>query len=339
MSMDSVEGRKFVVTGGTGSFGTTMVRHLLAHNAEEVRVFSRDESKQDNLRRELSDARVKFILGDTRDTSSMSTLFRGVDFVFHAAALKQVPSGEFFPREVVKTNIFGSANVIEMAQQNGVEAVVVLSTDKAVYPINAMGMSKALMEKIAIAEARKADSDEMRILVTRYGNVMMSRGSVIPSFLKSAREKGVVRVTHPEMTRFMMTLEDSVGLVKYALTSGSQGSTLVKKAPSATISTIVEAISIYLEKRIRIEEIGVRHGEKIHETLVSSEELSTSIDHEDFIEIPLDDRGLDYTKYFDQGHTSHLISSGFTSENSPKLSASELALLISRLEISNAGNP
>ena len=329
--MSNFKGKTVVVTGGTGSFGSTMVKHLLSSDVREVRVFSRDELKQDNLRRELGDSRVSFILGDTRDPESMRHLFSRADLVFHAAALKQVPSGDFFPLEVTKTNVIGSANVIRAAEDSGVSSLVVLSTDKAVYPINAMGISKALMEKVAISEARRIGQNGMKINVTRYGNVMMSRGSVIPNFIKQARLRGEVTVTDKKMTRFMMSLEESVDLVEFALFSNSQGSIFVRTAPAASIEVLVEAISIILGKTIKSTNIGVRHGEKLHETLISAEETRNLVATEDFLEVPLDSRNLDYEKFFDIGSTPKSIGEAFTSENARALEAHELASLITKL--------
>ena len=329
--MSSFKGKKVVVTGGTGSFGSTMVRHLLLNGADEVRVFSRDELKQDNLRRDLEDSRVKFILGDARDIESMRHLFSGVDFVFHASALKQVPSGDFFPLEVAKTNVLGSANVIHAAESAGVQSLVVLSTDKAVYPINAMGMSKALMEKVATSEARRIGENGMKISVTRYGNVMMSRGSVIPAFLKSAQESGTVRVTNERMTRFMMSLEESVDLVEHAMFKGNQGSLFVRKAPAASLDVLIQSISLILGKDIQRVKIGTRHGEKLHETLISSEEMAKSSSTEDYFEVPLDDRELDYSRYFESGISEEKQAQSFTSENAHQLSPGELAEKILQL--------
>ena len=327
----SFKDKTVVVTGGTGSFGSTMVKHLLQSEVAQVRVFSRDELKQDNLRRNLADNRVQFVIGDTRDPDSMRHLFKGADHVFHAAALKQVPSGDFFPLEVSKTNVFGSANVIRASEEAGVKSLVVLSTDKAVYPINAMGMSKALMEKVAISEARRIGSNGMRISVTRYGNVMMSRGSVIPAFLKQARDEATVNVTDGSMTRFMMSLEESVELVEFAMFSVSQGSLLVKKAPSATIDTVVDSISLLLNKPLEKNIIGIRHGEKLHETLVSVEEMQTARDKGDFLEIPMDTRDLDYEGFFEKGDTGPSRVDSLTSENAIRLSSQELANIIAAL--------
>lgn len=326
--MSSFQGQKIVVTGGTGSFGSTMVRHLLHCGAEEVRVFSRDELKQDNLRRDLGDPRVKFILGDTRDVESMRHLFTGTKFVFHAAALKQVPSGDFFPLEAVKTNVLGSSNVINAAESAGVESLVVLSTDKAVYPINAMGMSKALMEKVAISEARRIGEAGMKISVTRYGNVMMSRGSVIPAFLESAKKLGSVRVTNKNMTRFMMSLEESIALVQHAMFNMNQGSLFVHKAPAASLDVLVQSISLILETEIKQMNIGTRHGEKMHETLVSSEEMLSAIESKEYFEVPLDDRDLDYSSFFEAGSGENQYFEAFTSANANHLNPETLANII-----------
>lgn len=329
---NSFRGKKVVITGGTGSFGSTMLRNLLDKDVEQVRVFSRDELKQDNLRRELSDERIQFVLGDTRERDSMRHLFSNVDYVFHAAALKQVPSGEFFPMQVVNTNILGSNNVLNACIEAAVEAVVVLSTDKAVYPINAMGMSKALMEKSAIAEARRIGNSGTRISVTRYGNVMMSRGSVIPAFLKLAKEGKSLSITNPQMTRFMMSLGESVDLVEHALINGLNGSTYVRKAPGASLETLAEAIGIVLEAEIRTGITGSRHGEKMHESLLSLEESSVAIDDGDYYSVPMDDRSLDYGLYFDPGQSKlGQQASAYTSENTNQLTSVELAKLISGL--------
>lgn len=325
MFVPNFKGKTVVVTGGTGSFGSTMVKHLLTSDVAEIRVFSRDELKQDALRRELNDERLQFVLGDTRDAGSMRHLFSDADHVFHAAALKQVPSGEFFPLEVARTNVFGSANVIHAAESSGVRSLVVLSTDKAVYPINAMGISKALMEKVAISEARRIGENGMKIAVTRYGNVMMSRGSVIPSFLESAISHGTVNVTHPDMTRFMMSLEESVSLVEKAMFSSEQGSLLVRKAYAAKISTLVGAISQIVGKELSEVPIGIRHGEKLHETLVSSEEMERVEDLGDYLRVPMDVRDLSYSPFFESGTNALVLGAGVTSENAEQLSVSELA--------------
>lgn len=329
--MDSFKDKTIVVTGGTGSFGSAMVRHLLLGEIREVRVFSRDELKQHQLRRQLNDPRVRFILGDTRDADSMRHLFTGVDCVFHAAALKQVPSGDFFPLEVTKTNVVGSANVIKAAESAGVQSLVALSTDKAVYPINAMGMSKALMEKVAVAEARRIGPGGMRISVTRYGNVMMSRGSVIPAFLESARDSGEIPVTNRLMTRFMMSMEEAVRLVEHALFNADQGSLLVRKSPAASLGALVKSIELILRKEVRQIEIGTRHGEKLHETLVSSEEMMRAQEFEDFFEVPMDDRDLDYSRFFEFGEVSDSSMPAFSSLNAEQMEPEALAKAIEAL--------
>jgi UDP-glucose 4-epimerase len=321
------------ITGGTGSFGSTMVKHLLAENVSEIRVFSRDENKQDLMRNTLKDKRIRYFIGDVRDFNSVTGAIKGADFVFHAAALKQVPSCEFFPMQAVQTNVSGSDNVIRASVENNIKSVVCLSTDKAVYPINAMGMSKAMMEKVAQSYARLEENSETRICITRYGNVMMSRGSVIPLFLHQIRSGQPITITNGEMTRFLMSLEDSVDLVKYAFTNGQSGDLFVKKAPACTVDTLVEALGI-IEKcseRVKVETIGTRHGEKLYEVLVSSEELATAFDEGSYFRIPLDTRGLDYGLYFDQGDNSTKLGESFNSHNTTILSSEEVAKIIANL--------
>jgi UDP-glucose 4-epimerase len=321
------------ITGGTGSFGSTMVKHLIAENVSEIRVFSRDENKQDLMRNTLKDERIRYFIGDVRDFNSITSAIKGSDFVFHAAALKQVPSCEFFPMQAVQTNVSGSDNVIRASVENNIKSVVCLSTDKAVYPINAMGMSKAMMEKVAQSYARLEENTETRICITRYGNVMMSRGSVIPLFLNQIRTNQPITITNGEMTRFLMSLEDSVELVKYAFTNGQSGDLFVKKAPACTVNTLVEALGI-IEKcsdRVKVETIGTRHGEKLYEVLVSSEELSTALDEGSYFRVPLDTRGLDYGLYFDQGDNSAKLGESFNSHNTTILSSEEVAKIIASL--------
>jgi UDP-N-acetylglucosamine 4,6-dehydratase len=319
------------ITGGTGSFGSTMARSLLKEEVSEIRIFSRDENKQDQMRNEIKDDRLRFFIGDVRDKESVSSAIKGSDFVFHAAALKQVPSCEFFPLQAVATNINGSANVIQASIENGVESVVCLSTDKAVYPINAMGMTKALMEKVAQSFARSAQNSGTRIAITRYGNVMMSRGSVIPLFLDQMARGAAITVTNPEMTRFLMSLEESVDLVKYAFSEGSTGDIFVRKAPGATIKTLIEGLSLISRKPTTTLDIGIRHGEKQHESLMSAEERITAIDSGDYFRIPLDTRGLDYQIYFNEGSKHETFSEGYTSSNTKQLTASEVASKIESL--------
>jgi UDP-glucose 4-epimerase len=329
----SIKDSIVTITGGTGSFGSTMVKHLLAENVSEIRVFSRDENKQDLMRNTLKDKRIRYFIGDVRDFNSVTGAIKGADFVFHAAALKQVPSCEFFPMQAVQTNVSGSDNVIRASVENSIKSVVCLSTDKAVYPINAMGMSKAMMEKVAQSYARLEENSETRICITRYGNVMMSRGSVIPLFLHQIRSNQPITITNGEMTRFLMSLEDSVDLVKYAFTNGQSGDLFVKKAPACTVDTLVEALGI-IEKsseKVKVETIGTRHGEKLYEVLVSSEELATASDEGSYFRVPLDTRGLDYGLYFDQGDNSTKLGESFNSHNTTILSSEEVAKIIANL--------
>jgi len=308
------------ITGGTGSFGSTMVKHVLLKGAAEVRIFSRDESKQDDLRNALQDDRVKFYIGDVRDALSVDSAIKGSNLVFHAAALKQVPSCEFFPLEAVATNVQGSANVLRSSLNFGVDSVVCLSTDKAVYPINAMGMSKALMEKTAMSFARNNPKSKTRIAVTRYGNVMFSRGSVIPLFIKQIKEGKSVTVTDLNMTRFLMSLSDSVDLVNYAFENAASGDLLVRKAPAATVEVLVEALKqLFDATDAKTQLIGVRHGEKIYESLLSTEEMAHSIDQESYFRVPLDSRGLDYSIYFEEGENRTTELSSYTSHNTIRL--------------------
>jgi UDP-N-acetylglucosamine 4,6-dehydratase len=322
MKKDSI----VTITGGTGSFGQTMVKNLLAANVGEIRIFSRDETKQELMRNSMRDERLRFFIGDVRDPDSVASAIRGSNYVFHAAALKQVPSCEFFPMQAVATNVIGSSNVIEASVRSHVESVVCLSTDKAVYPINAMGMSKAMMEKVAQSFARSRENAGTRISITRYGNVMMSRGSVIPLFLEQIRSSESVTITNREMTRFLMSLDESVDLVKYAFAEGDSGDLFVRKAPASTISTLISALALVTGKdKINVREIGIRHGEKQHETLVSSEEMMKAVDCGDYYRIPLDSRSLDYQIYFNQGTKSSDSVEAYTSANTVQLSAQQVA--------------
>jgi len=319
------------ITGGTGSFGSTMLRHLLASGVGEVRVLSRDEAKQDLLRGAIRDKRVRFFVGDTRDTSHLSHFVSGSNYVFHAAALKQVPTGEFFPTEVVKTNILGSQNVLEASVAAEVEAIVCLSTDKAVYPINAMGMSKALMEKLAMAMARKTGESSTRICVTRYGNVMFSRGSVLPLFANQILSEREITLTNSEMTRFLMSLQDSVALVEHAFSIGKTGDLFVRKAPAATIGDLaLSMVRLLNGDENRIKSIGTRHGEKLFESLLSSEERMTAIDEGDYFRVPLDDRDMNYSLYFDEGSKAP-TPEPYTSHNTDRLFGDELDSLLGSL--------
>jgi len=330
----SLNSATVTITGGTGSFGRTMVRDLLSEKVDEIRVFSRDENKQDQMRKEFDDHRLKFILGDVRDSSSVEGSIKGSNFVFHAAALKQVPSCEFFPMQAVATNISGSSNVLDASVKFGVETIVCLSSDKAVYPINAMGMTKALMEKVAQSYSRNFPEVKTRIAITRYGNVMMSRGSVIPLFLDQIANHKPITITNPEMTRFMMSLDDSVSLVKHAFTNSSNGDLFVKKAPACSVGTLAEAVIRIMgaEGRIQINNIGTRHGEKLFESLLSVEERVRALDQGDFYKIPLDTRTLDYQAYFEKGHDSSLNDNeSYNSHNTNQLSVDEVVKLIGNL--------
>ena len=320
MSERKIAGSVVTITGGTGSFGSTMAKHVLENGAAELRIFSRDEAKQDAMRHELGDDRVRFYIGDVRDPLSVKSAIKGTDLLFHAAALKQVPSGEFFPLEVVNTNIQGSANVVRAAIEAKVKSVVCLSTDKAVYPINAMGMSKALMEKTALSFARNGQAGDTVIAVTRYGNVMASRGSVIPLFINQIKMGKPITVTEPQMTRFLMSLTDSVDLVKYAFEHANSGDLFVRKAPASTVETLVQAIKeLFGADDHPVQAIGVRHGEKLFESLLSTEERATAIEHEGYFQVPLDTRSLDYSLYFDEGEKRPTELEAYTSHNTARL--------------------
>lgn len=330
--MSDWNSKTLVITGGTGSFGKQMLSKMLKTELAEIRVYSRDENKQDALRSEFKDARIRYIIGDVRDSSSLDKAMRGVNFVFHAAALKQVPSCEFFPQEAVATNVFGSMNVLNSCVHNGVESIVCLSTDKAVYPINAMGQSKALMEKIAQATARESDGTGTRITITRYGNVMMSRGSVIPIFLDQAKRGLDLTITNPKMTRFMMSLEESVELVLYALQNGENGDLFVQKAPATSMENLAEAIiEQYGDRKVsRVKVVGIRHGEKMAETLLSTEEMSAAIDQGDYFRLPLDKRTMNYQSG-ESREDLKLDQPAFTSDNTQQLSVQEVKDLVARL--------
>ena len=320
------------ITGGTGSFGSTMVKHVLTQGASEVRIFSRDEAKQDNLRHMIQDDRVNFFIGDVRDQQSVDSVIPGSDLVFHAAALKQVPSCEFFPLEAVATNVQGSANVLRSALASKVSAVVCLSTDKAVYPINAMGMSKALMEKTAMAFARNNQKSDTRIAVTRYGNVMYSRGSVIPLFIKQLKEGKPITVTDPKMTRFLMSLSESVELVQFAFENAQSGDLFVKKAPAATVEVLLKAlIELFDVEDPDIKSIGVRHGEKLFESLLSTEEKAFSEDLGGYFKVPLDTRTLDYSVYFEEGEKREIEIDAYTSHNTNRLDVDQVKQILLQL--------
>ena len=317
------ENNKFLVTGGTGSFGKTVVKHLLSQNCSEIRVFSRDEAKQDLMRTEyMHDSKVKFYLGDVRDYDSTYNAVNGVDYVFHAAALKQVPSCEFFPMQAVMTNVTGSDNVIKASVACGVKRVVCLSTDKAVYPVNAMGISKAMMEKVAQSYARQ----EIKTVVNcvRYGNVMYSRGSVIPRFIEQIKSASPITITEPSMTRFLMALPEAVDLVEYAFSYGKQGDVFVKKAPACTVEDLATALKEIFEVEVSTKVIGMRHGEKLFETLASIEELSRSEDMGDYYRISMDDRDLNYEKYFTEGNKEEILIEDYHSHNTTQLNVDQV---------------
>lgn len=320
-----------LITGGTGSFGSTMARRLLTQDVAAVRILSRDEAKQDDLRRALSDSRARFYVGDIRDRDSVSDAMRDVDYVFHAAALKQVPSCEFFPAQAVRTNVQGSANVIEAAAVAGARSVVCLSTDKAVYPVNAMGMTKALMEKTAQAFARNNPTSSTVVSVVRYGNVMYSRGSVIPLFVEQIKSGRSLTITDPAMTRFMMSLKQSVELVEYAMGSASPGDVFVRKAPAATVHDLAVAVARLLGAHESLTTIGTRHGEKLYETLLSREEMVHAEDCGDYYRVPLDARSLDYGLYFEDGETREREFSDYTSHNADRLDVDDLIGLLRTL--------
>ncbi|MCW3814979.1 polysaccharide biosynthesis protein [Micromonospora sp. DR5-3] len=328
---DSTTGRRVLITGGTGSFGRTMVRRLLDRGVAEVRVLSRDEAKQDAMRREIGDDRVRYHVGDVRDLQSVLLASRNVDYVFHAAALKQVPSCEFFPLEAVRTNIAGSANVVEAAEANDVSSVVLLSTDKAVCPVNAMGLSKALMEKVAQAHARNHPGSRTVVSCVRYGNVMYSRGSVIPLFIEQIKAGRTPTVTDSGMTRFLMSLAESVELVEHAFQRASSGDVFIRKAPACTIGDLAEAICQLFGVPAKLDVIGVRHGEKQHETLATREELARAEDFGDFFRVPMDTRDLNYALYVSEGELRDVPVADFTSANAPRLAVPEIVELLKTL--------
>lgn len=315
--------KTLLITGGTGSFGNTVLKGFLNTDIGEIRIFSRDEKKQDDMRSQYQNSKLKFYIGDVRDSDSIDKAMRGVDFVFHAAALKQVPSCEFYPIEAAKTNVFGTFNVLNACRNNNVKRVVCLSTDKAAYPINAMGMSKALMEKTAIAESRNMGSDGPIVCVTRYGNVMASRGSVIPLFIKQIKGGEALTVTDPNMTRFMMTLDEAVDLVLYAFQNGNQGDLFVQKSPASTIEHVALAIKELFNSDNEIRVIGTRHGEKLYETLLTKEEFAKADNLEGYYRIPADNRDLNYSKYFEEGSDTLSETQEYHSHNTRRLSLEE----------------
>jgi UDP-N-acetylglucosamine 4,6-dehydratase/5-epimerase len=322
---------KLMVVGGTGSFGHAVVKRFLGTDIGEIRIFSRDEKKQDDMRKHYGDPRLKFYIGDVRDYNSVLNAMRGVDYIFHAAALKQVPSCEFHPMEAVKTNVIGTENTLEAAIVTGVKKVVCLSTDKAVYPINAMGISKAMMEKVMVAKSRSC-SEQTMVCGTRYGNVMASRGSVIPLFVNQIRNGQPISITDPNMTRFMMTLEDAVDLVLYAFEQGRPGDIFVQKAPAATINVLAQALTQILDRGDHpINVIGTRHGEKLYETLLSREEMACAEDLGDYYRIPPDLRDLNYGKFVEQGELKISTSEDYNSSNTDQLDVAGMKQLLQKL--------
>ena len=326
-----LKGKKLLITGGTGSFGNAVLeRFLNTDHFSEIRIFSRDEKKQDDLRRKLSNPKVKFYIGDVRDYTAVLNAMRGVDYVFHAAALKQVPSCEFFPVEAVMTNVLGTENVLEAAITNNVANVVVLSTDKAVYPINAMGISKAMMEKVLVAKSRNAGNTV--ISGTRYGNVMASRGSVIPLFVEQIEQGAPLTLTDPNMTRFMMTLEDAVDLVLFAFNNARPGDMFVQKAPAATIEVLAQAVKELYQSDSEIKVIGTRHGEKLYESLLTREEVIKAEDLGDYYRIPADNRDLNYANYFSEGEVDMSTIEDYHSHNTERLDVEGMKKLLLKLD-------
>jgi UDP-N-acetylglucosamine 4,6-dehydratase len=322
-----------MITGGTGSFGNAVLKKFLHEDVKEIRIFSRDEKKQDDMRIKFNNSKIKFYLGDVRDSSSIHKAMKDVDYVFSAAALKQVPSCEFYPLEAIKTNVIGSEHVMSVAIEQKVKRVVMLSTDKAVYPINAMGMSKAMMEKVMVANSRMASKDETTLCATRYGNVMASRGSVIPLFVNQIKQNIPITITDPNMTRFLMSLDDSVDLVLHAFMHAEPGDIFVQKAPASTVHDLALALlDIFNKKNHKIITIGTRHGEKLYETLVSREEISKAEDMGNYYRIPADNRDLNYAQFFSEGQekVSHLED--YTSHNTDRLSIVEIQSLLLKLD-------
>jgi UDP-N-acetylglucosamine 4,6-dehydratase len=321
-----------MITGGTGSFGHTVLNRFLDTNVREIRIFSRDEKKQEDMRIALANDKVKFYIGDVRDYASVAEALTGVDYIFHAAALKQVPSCEFYPMEAVKTNVIGTENVLNAAIANGVKRVVVLSTDKAVYPINAMGISKAMAEKIMVARSRMIPETGTVVCATRYGNVMASRGSVIPLFVGQIRKGEAITVTDPNMTRFLMSLEDSVDLVLHAFEHARQGDIFVQKAPASTVADLAQALKELFGSESKVKVIGTRHGEKLYESLISREEMAKAEDMERYFRIPADNRDLNYNKYFVEGEAHISELDDYTSHNTRRLNVAEIKALLMTLD-------
>lgn len=326
-------GKTLLITGGTGSFGNAVLRRFLESDIKEIRIFSRDEKKQDDMRKYFNSDKLKFYIGDVRDSQSVNTAMRGVDYVYHAAALKQVPSCEFYPLEAVKTNVLGTENVLEAAIANDVERVVCLSTDKAVYPINAMGISKAMMEKVIVAKSRNLEHTNTTICCTRYGNVMASRGSVIPLFIRQVVNNEPITITDPSMTRFMMTLDDAVDLVLHAFENGKNGDVFVQKAPAATIQVLVTALLEMLKKPEHVVNvIGTRHGEKLFEALCSREEMFVAQEQGEYFRVPADNRDLNYSKFFEEGDADLSKVEDYNSHNTERLDVEGMKKLLRKLD-------
>jgi UDP-glucose 4-epimerase len=333
----SFKNKTLLITGGTGSFGNAVLRRFLDTDIAEIRIFSRDEKKQDDMRKAYSNQKIKFYIGDVRDSQSVLNVTRGVDYIFHAAALKQVPSCEFHPMEAVKTNVFGTENVLEAAILNGVKKVVCLSTDKAVYPINAMGISKAMMEKVMVAKSRNVDESKTIICGTRYGNVMASRGSVIPLFVDQIRAGKPITITDPNMTRFMMTLDDAVDLVLYAFENAKNGDLFVQKAPAATIEVLAKSILELIEKPdYPVQIMGTRHGEKLYEALLSREEMICAEDLGNYYRVPPDLRDLNYAKFVEEGNNKISEVEDYNSHNTERLTVDGMKGLLMKLEFIRA---
>lgn len=330
---DIFEDKVLLITGGTGSFGNAVLQRFLESSLREIRIFSRDEKKQEDMRIALKSDRIKFHIGDVRDYDSIYDALNGVDYVFHAAALKQVPSCEFYPLEAVRTNVLGTENVLRAAIEREVKRVVVLSTDKAVYPINAMGMSKALMEKVTIAKSRVCDPKKTILCATRYGNVMASRGSVIPLFISQLQSGQPLTVTDPNMTRFLMSLEDSVDLVLYAFKNANPGDIFVQKSPASTVGDLAAALKALLKSDSTVKIIGTRHGEKLYESLVSREEMARAEEIENYYRIPADNRDLNYDKYFSEGQTEIASIEDYTSHNTYRLDVAGTKDVLLKLDI------
>ncbi len=332
MGKDMFKDKILMITGGTGSFGNTVLRRFLSTDVKEIRIFSRDEKKQEEMRIALNHPKLKFHIGDVRDYDSIHQAMKGVDYVFHAAALKQVPSCEFYPLEAIRTNVLGSENVMNAAIARGVKRLVMLSTDKAVYPINAMGISKAMMEKFMVAKARMQNDSETVICATRYGNVMASRGSVIPLFVEQLKNDQPLTITDPNMTRFLMSLEDSVDLVLHAFEYGVQGDIFVQKAPASTVGDLANALKELFRKDNQVRVIGTRHGEKLYESLISREEMVKAEDMGAYYRIPADNRDLNYAQYFSEGEEKISHQEDYTSHNTEHLSVDQVKKLLLKLE-------